>query len=316
MEEEDLMRKIHLFVCVCALALLQACATIQYDKPVAGFQKSVDESVAVIATYYQDLNAYERSIYLENAFLNPHKEVLFKDSHGQPTPLAGNIFSVKGIKARLDSLHLVSLYAKRLSDLAGSKVPAQFPENSKILGDNLANLADTFSSLNGTPDTTASSYIGPISSLVGLVGQIYLERQRDAALTKAITQGDPLIRKILALIEADLVNVVGPLRQTGEKELLADMVAYYNANRLKMSYAERRQSIDAIKSAAESYSAAVIFNPSSLVSGMADAHQALVKYAKSEKKPNDFGEFVEAMELFTARVDIVAGSVRKLQSIR
>jgi hypothetical protein len=310
------MKRLRLILCLCIVLLLPACASVNYDKPIGAFQKSVDESVGVIGKYYQDLNAYERSLYLESVFLDPQKEVLFTDSNGQPTPLAGNVFTAKSIKARLDSLSLVSMYSKRLADLAGSTVPVQFPEKAKVLGDNLANLADTFGSLAGSKDTTASSYIGPISSLVGLVGQIYLEKQRDTALTKAITEGDPLIRKILDLLETDLVNVIDPLRKTGETELLAEMVVYYNKNRLKMSYAERRQAIDAIKADAESYSAAVIFNPSGLVSGMAEAHQALVKYAKSDKKPNDFAELVSAMELFTTRVDTVAGAVSKLQSIR
>ena len=67
--------------------------------------------------------------------------------------------------------------------------------------------------------------------------------------------------------------MIDPLRKTGEKELLAERVDYYNRNRLKMSYAERRLTIDAIKADAENYSAAVIFNASGLISGMAEAHR-------------------------------------------
>jgi hypothetical protein len=290
---------------------LSACVNARLDNPIGAFQKSVDESVGVIGKYYEGLNAYERKLYLEDAFLDPKKEILFTDSQGKPTPLTGSTFSAKSIKARLDSLSLVSMYAKRLGELAGSKAPTQFTENTKVLGDNLTKLSDTFKSLTGS-DSTASSYIGPISSLVSLVGQIYLEQQRDAALTKAITEGDPLVRNILELLESDLVNVVDSLRKTGEKQLLAELVNNYNEHRMRMTQTERRQALDNINAAAENYSVAVIFNPSSLVSGIVEAHQALVKYAKSPKQSDDFVELVASLEVFTARVDTVAGAISKL----
>jgi ribosome maturation protein Sdo1 len=141
-----------------------------------------------------------------------------------------------------------------------------------------------------------------------------LEQRRDAALTKAITEGDPVVSKILDLLESDLVNVIDPLIKTGEKEHLAELVTYYNDNRKKMSQSERRQIIDNINAAAEQYSTALIFNPSSLVSGMIQAHQALIKYAKSSKKPNDFAELVSVLEVFTAHVDTVAGAIQEFQN--
>jgi hypothetical protein len=299
--------------CLCLMLLFSACTTVHFDKPIGAFQKSVDESIGVIGKYYQDLNSYERRLYLEGAFLDPTQEILFIDAQGKPTPLSGRIFSAKSIKARMDSLSLVSMYAKRLADLAGSTTPAKFSENTKVLGDNLTKLSDTFESLTGS-DSTASAYIGPVSSLVGLVGQIYLEQRRDAALTKAITEGDPVVSKILDLLESDLVNVIDPLIKTGEKEHLAELVTYYNDNRKKMSQSERRQIIDNINAAAEQYSTALIFNPSSLVSGMIQAHQALIKYAKSSKKPNDFAELVSVLEVFTAHVDTVAGAIQEFQN--
>jgi len=298
------------------LALLSACATVHYDKPVASFQKSVDESVTVIGKYYQELNSNERSLYLESALLDPSREILFRDEQGRPTPLAGNIFPADSIKARLDSLTLIGIYASRLSALAGNSAPAQFAGHVKVLGTNLTRLSDTFSFLDGSKDPTASSYVGPVASLAGLVGQMYMEHRRDEVLARAIVDGDPAVRKILELVEADLVMVIDPLKKTGDKQQLAEIVNYYNNNRMKMTYSERRRTIDSIKAAAESYSASTVFNPSSLVSTMAEAHRALVKYAKSAKKPQDLAELADMMDLFAAHVDIVASSLGKIQKIK
>lgn len=309
------MNKLRFFMLyICIIFVSSSCVNARFDKPIGSFQKSINESAGVIAKYYDDLNSYERRLYLESVVINPRQEILFIDQHGEATPLAGRTFSTKSIKARMDALSLISVYAKRLAELAGSDAPTKFSENTKVLGENLSKLSDTFISLTGS-DATASSYVGPISTLVGLVGQIYLEQRRDAALTKAITDGDPVVRAILQLLESDLVNAVDPLRKTGEKQLLAELVNNYNENRMRINQSERRQAIDKINATAESYSKAIIFNPSGLVAAMTEAYQALVKYAKSPKNPSDFAELVSALETFAARVDTIAGAIHKLQEI-
>lgn len=304
-----------LVLCVCSLALLYGCATNQFAKPIGTFEKSVDASVGVIGSYYEDMNAYERRLYLESAYLNPKQRIAFTDSGGKPTAILGKTFSAESIKARLDALTLVSKYAKRLAELAGSEAPTSFSANTKVLGENLEKLAGTFGSLSNS-DPTASQYIGPISTLVGLIGQIYLEQRRDAALEKAIKEGDPVVTKILELVQTDLTSVIDPARRTGEKQLLTELVTYYNDHRLKFSQAERRVTIDAINVAAERWSKAVVFNPAELVSGMADAHKALVKYARSSRKPADLAELSAAVELFADRVEITAGAIQKLQQVK
>ena len=75
--------------------VLPGCATAQWARPIGDFQASVDARVAVIGAYYEDLNAYERRMYLENAYLDPNEEVLFTDASGKPTPMAGRVFSAR-----------------------------------------------------------------------------------------------------------------------------------------------------------------------------------------------------------------------------
>jgi hypothetical protein len=296
-------------------ALSVGCATAQWAKPIGDFKASVDGSVAVIGAYYEGLNAYERRIYLETVYLNPKEEVLWTDSSSKPTPLAGRVFSAESIKARLDALRLISTYARRLADLAGSEAPTRFASNADLLGASLAGLSKTFEGLAGT-DPSAAAFVGPVSSLIGVVGRIALENRRDAAITLAIEQGDKPVTTILDQVEQDLSAVVDPLRASGEKLLLAELVNDYNTNRMKLSPDERRRRIERIATATDNYFAAIASNPGGLVAGLRDAHRAMVKYAASPRRPADLGEFAAALEVFANRVEAAASAVRAIRDRR
>jgi hypothetical protein len=292
-----------------------ACATRQWAKPIGDFKQSVDASVSVIGAYYEDLNAYERRLYLANASFNPDEEIGTTDQAGKPTPLAGRVFSAESIKARLDALRLVSTYGRRLADLAGSDAPTRFASNADVLGTTLSGLAKTFEGLSGA-DSTAKAYIGPVSSLVGLIGRVILEQKRDAALTLAIREGDAPVTAILNQFETDLSAVVDPLRKTGEKIALAELVNDYNINRKTLSLAERRSRLERIASASDAYLAAVASNPGDVVAGMRDAHRAMVTYAGSSRQPADLAEFAAALEVFANRVESAAAAVRAIRDAR
>jgi hypothetical protein len=298
-----------------ALTVCWGCATAQWAKPIGDFQTSIDESVAVIGAYYEDLNGFERRMYLESAFLNPSEEILFTDASGKPTPMAGRVFSAASIGARLDALRLISVYGRRLAELAGSDAPARFASNADVLGGTLAGLSKTFEGLTGT-DSTAKAYVGPVSSLAGLIGRVVLEHRRDAAITLAIQQGDKPVTAILDQVEEDLGAVVGPLRATGEKLLLAEVVNDYNTNRAALSPDARRRRIDRIAMASDSYFRAVASNPAALVAGLRDAHRAMITYAASPRKPADLGEFAAALEVFANRVEAAAAGVRAIGEAR
>lgn len=306
-------------VCVTGVALMclaaSACAARQWAKPIGDFKQSVDASVSVIGAYYEDLNSYERRLYLENAFFNTDEEIGTTDKNGKQTPLAGRVFSAESIKARLDALRLVSTYARRLADLAGSDAPTKFASNADVLGTTLSGLAKTFEGLTGS-DSTAKAYIGPVSSLVGLIGRVVLEQRRDAALTLAIHDGDGPVTAILNQFETDLSAVVDPLRKTGEKIVLAELVNDYNVNRKTLSSAERRSRLDRIDTASDAYLKAVASNPGDVVAGLRDAHRAMVKYAGSPRQPADLAEFAAALEVFANRVESAASAVRAIRDAR
>ena len=288
------------------------CVTTRLTQPVTSFQESINTSACAIGIYYNTLNEFEREIYLDECLYNPSKEVLSNDASGMPTPLLGTSFNAKSIKARTDAIILLGIYAKRLAELAGTDAPLKFKQNATILGDNLFSLQHTFEQLSKS-DVTAKNYTGPIGTLVGVVGNIYFEQKRDAALKTAIEEGAPSVRKILLLLQKDLAEVIDPLKTSGLKEKLAIRVGYYNDHRKTFNYEKRKQLLAEIKEVGSSYEASIAANPANLVQAMSDAHESLVKYASLPNTPQNLAEFLTSLETFKIRADESISAVKKIR---
>ncbi|MGQ3231139.1 MAG: hypothetical protein ACT6R2_19865, partial [Blastomonas fulva] len=194
---------------------------------------------AAIGTYFIEMNDFEREVYLETALHNPQIKIGVVNEQGQTTGLTP-IFKPESIKARVDALSLLSAYGGRLAALAGSDSPTRFNAGSVVLGENLATLAQTFNTLQDRGDSSAGQYTGPISTIIGIFGEMVLEAQRDRAISRAVNEGAPAVEAILGQLEKDLAQVISPLQETGTLQSLQGAVEYYNENRITMSFNERQ----------------------------------------------------------------------------
>jgi hypothetical protein len=156
------------------------CATRDFSKPVSEFTGAMGQANGIIGGYFRGMNAFERDLYLRQVALDPRIDLASVDAAGRPTGLLPR-FSAESVKARLDAVRLLSAYGERLAALAGSDAPARFQAGSKVLGENLTSLSQTFHGLAGSGDRTAGQYVGPISTIVGTIGEMVLERRREAA---------------------------------------------------------------------------------------------------------------------------------------
>jgi hypothetical protein len=145
------------------------------------------------------------------------------------------------------------------------------------------------------------------------VGSLYLENKQGEALQKGIEQGEPRVRAIIDLLEADLVDVLGPQRLTGAKQALASRVVFYNLNKGKLSLAERREVLEDIRRASEAYESLVVAHPVELAYALRDAHEALLRFARSQRKLESFEELSAAMGSFLSRVQTAAAAVQRIR---
>ena len=297
-----------------ALALVPGCKTPgSYKEPIAHFQEGNTTARIALGTYYAELNRFERDLYLDERLYDSGLEVLATDAAGDATPLMGKLFSPASIQARMEAISLLGVYAERLAALAGAEAPGKLPEGATALGTKLGALGAQLETLTQKGDVTASRYVAPITTLVGVVGSLFLEGRQGELLQKGIEDGSKPVNAIIDLLEADLVEVLGPQRLTGAKQALASRMFYYNQHRAQLSLAERRAVLADLSQAASAYDALVVAQPVELARALRDAHAALLAFARSERKLESFQDLSAAMQAFQGRVDTASAAVKALQ---
>lgn len=298
-------------LCLSLLTIQGGCVTANFSKPIASFQQSVNTSTVAIGKYFSNLNNFERQYYLETLAYNGHA-VEDIDKNGKPTPLLHATFSPEALKARMNSLALIGIYAHRLTEAAGSKSGTALQTNTKALGDQLNTLQDTFSALASGGDPTAKNYEGPISALIGSIGKMYINSERDAAIREAIDKGGPAVDTILNLLQIDFQTVVKPLTQTSLGIELSDMVQYYNMNRKHQNFSQRMAALQLIEKKADAYQAAVMGQPTALIRAIRTANHALLKYAQQPNTPHSFSQFVSAMSTLQQQVNEISSEIKQI----
>ncbi|MGA2585641.1 MAG: hypothetical protein ABSF88_01235 [Candidatus Aminicenantales bacterium] len=299
-----------------SLSLLSSCVTARFTEPITSFRDCINASSLLIGSYYTELNNFEREIYLDERLYGstPEEMTVSLTNNGKPTALLGP-FSAKSIAARTDAIVLLGTYAQLLGDLAGSDAPQQFSEGAKILGDNLFNLQTTFEKLGAVGDSSAKNYFGPVGTIIGVIGNIYLNGVRDAQIKIAIEKGAPAVRNVLSLLEKDFIDVITPLQSTGLKEELSLRMGYYNS-RLNSSFEQRKQMLAEIGVLVARYDTAMNANPVNLIQTMRAAHESLVKYAESPKGLQTFAEFLSALETFKNHVQELSTAINQIRDLK
>lgn len=308
------LRLRHAFLLFAYIVVLSGCAANRYEAPVSTFRDKTQQTISVLGDFYSSRNSYEIDLYLQSVAADSSLPVQKVDANGVPTPLGRPAFSPASIKARLDALNLVGAYASRLYDLANTDAPTKFQSAATLLGQNLSSLDKTFQTLQGASDPSAIKYVGPISSLIGTIGQMCLEHKRDDLITKAIADGASQVDTILSQIRHDMDKIFSLEIITGSNEKLATLMIAYNNDRAGLSFERRTARLSEIKAVAAEVSASVGSAPSNLVTSMMDAHKALVRVASSSKnaKPANLAAFSSALEAWTTQIQSLASEVKVL----
>jgi hypothetical protein len=304
------------FIALLGCVLLASCAGNRYIAPVTAFQTSTSQTISVISTYYESRNSYETQLYLNDIANDPTLAVATIDATGHPTPLVQTIFSPAQMKARLDALSLVGVYATRLHDLANTSAPADYATAATALGTNLTSLNTTFQKLGvAGADATASSYVGPIASLVGTIGKIYLSDRRDKLVKIAIQEGGPQVNILLNLVKTDMDTIFSLEAITGANQELATAIVAYNKDRATLTYDQRVARLAVTSAAAAAASSATTSAPSHLVSSMMAANNALLKSAapsNSKDKQMSLASLNDALSAWVNQIQTLATQIKPL----
>jgi hypothetical protein len=300
---------------LCFSLFVAGCANNRYISPVTTFHNSTAQTITTISGFYSSRNSYEAQMYLNDVAADPTLRVEAVDANNKPTPFGTPVFSPASIKARLDALALVGVYASRLYDLANTSAPDDFSTAATALGKNLTSLDTTFTNLGAAKDPTAGAYIGPISSLVGAIGKMYLSGKRDKLVHDAIVDGGPKVNLILSQLKEDMDQIFSLEIITGANaELSTAVLAYNNADRTKWTYEQRVAKLATIKAASDAASIATASAPSQLVSSMMAANNALLQSASASKKDKQLtlASLNDALSSWTNQIQTLATQIKPL----
>ncbi len=311
-----------------AVIFSTACDNTEFRKQIGEFQSAMSESQVAIQVYYLETNQFERDIVSLRRELDPTLPLGVK--FGLERPANGGVpqidenslyvnapFSPESIQARLDALKLISLYGKRLAELAGTNSPAVFETNVAALGTNIVNLDETFHKLaNAGTDKSALAFASPISKLVGTVGKLFLERKRDKELIAAIKEATPEITKITTQLKKDFDEVFIDTRRSGLIDSLSAMTLYYEKNKSNIKREDRKKILAEINGIIRTYELFIAASPSDTVQSIEDGNQALLAYANSGRKDEDFIQVVARIGEFRDNARKIVESIQEIREIR
>lgn len=300
------------------LLALVSCSTGNLKAPVAEFAAQAAAGVEEITFYYQELNEYERQLYLEERALDAKLEVLKVDEQGKPTPLFDKPFDPRAIQARVRLLNELQNYTTQLASLSAGGDEKRFKTEVAKLTSNLTNVKDRFDQLSSgesAPDADAKKFLNPIGTIVGIIGEAILEKKRSDAVKDIIIKSSEPVNQAFEFLEKDMQKFIDATRRTGQRLQLAEWVSYYNENREKMTLEERKATLTYIRQLVNETDLVTQASPSQIATALKNAHLALVEAAKAPGSTAT-GSFWALFESYQEEIKELVGAIQELRALR
>jgi hypothetical protein len=273
-----------------------ACGPEDYQKPV---QQSQDASTIVInatRAFLTNENTVEQNKALD--------DLVFER---KPLSLAEidkiEIISQKEIKIRTDALDALAQYTSNLVILTQGKAGSAVGDNTKKLSDSLKTLADDAKKLPATKPTFLnnakfSGIVSAAASAIGAVAQLIVERKARRELERSIVANDAAVTALIQQISDDAQGSY--LRQKNQLGAYGDQLSRDYEKEIEgkpdpillLTFAKT------IKSYRTQNSQLSDANPAPAIAKMKAAHEKLVAFVKSDKRPETFAELVTAVKNF------------------
>ena len=190
---------------------------------------------------------------------------------------------------------------------------------AEILSAEQSELVNTFIGLSKTKaedalaDISAHEYIVPVSKVLGLLCETYLERRIENELVDAIKDAKEDVDKILELLETDLKRV----RPNGEliwKEGRLSLRVYRMDKWNGMDFLERTELVKQFQTLQNKLKLAQSTTPFEIISRIQRAHDALFKYATSDRKKPDLEELIVRLDNLSKDIEVLAEMVLAVSS--
>jgi hypothetical protein len=301
------------------MGLVSACTNIDFKEPVSDFSVAMSKSAAILNDYYGGLNAKERKVYLTQAAYTDNMEIGKREADGTPTGLT-YFYPPEWIKAKTDTINLLSVYGARLAALAGSTAPEQYSSGVKVLGNNINTLDAQVRAISKSPGQL--KFAADISTIFSVVAEMYADHKRDVAIRDAVTKGHDAVISALDFLQSDLPDIKS-LETSGKQQSLDLQISYYNKEfgeqklqkgqkPQKASLSQKASVLKEIADSAQVLELTSSQDPSIVIDAIRDAMNAIVAYAKDPGGPDKLVRLNSAIETFNNRVGPIATSISNM----
>lgn len=290
------------------LFFLSGCATpAAYRGPIVKYQLASTVVIESARLEYAEANNRERDAFVAKALQNRQRLDLELLSSDDLRVLGG-----EDIEARMIALNALGKHGELLLALASSDAPERSRTAANSLGEAIAGLQ---ASLEGAPSDDFKNKATGFAAIAGEIVRLALEKRISAALDRSILASEQEVQELIKIIRRDM----GLLYERKKSILGAQRVAAidrYNEE-LKNSQIDRealRKSADVILQTEMDWDQlSLLQGASPSLEAMAQAHERLVQYARSSKRPQDFADLVESIESFVSRVSIIAEAIKQIR---
>jgi hypothetical protein len=291
-----------------SLLLLSGCAQPSaYKDPISKFHESSAIVIKNAENEYKLINKKQRDAEIDTS-------VNLGTSIDSNIIVRGDWFLIKkdDLNARLDALTALNNHGKLLLALVNSDAPNEASKAVNSLDDAVLHLKDSLK--KASPGDGFKDKAGAFATIAGEVTKLVMENKIKEALDKAIILSENDVLSLINLLEEEmLIHLPAKEHVRLSKVSKAAIEAY---NKEVASDLEKRKKTGAeIKKAGDDWEA-FIFRPDPGFEAMKEAHETLVKYAKSPKTPQNIEELVAAMDDFAGQAKIIADSIKTIQQVK
>lgn len=308
-----------------AVAFISACTTVNFKEPVTSYSTAMSTSGTIFSKYYAGQNDILRKIYFTNLKYNKDTKIGEIDEQGFKTPLYF-YYSPEAMRARLDTLKLVSAYGNKLAVLAGADSPQRISDNTASIISDSATVVTQLEALQGAGSSVNAQYLASAKTLTSALVKMYYENKQSDAVKQEIVSGHDAVNKIFELIRDDLNGFSNDL-SSRYKNQLGHLVLYYNKDlNLKASGgvvqtskgsakaaapastptpltdSQRIDLLNQIQTTASLYESSVMGRPDDVVTAMIQANDEIYKYAQDPSGGDSLVALNAALESFNYRL--------------
>ena len=292
--------------------LLAACGTPRdftvYQETIAEFQTATDRTASVALEYVHGINEFEREYELK----------LLREDPARPldiTKLDSPILSNEALAVRDRAFAVLKQYTQMLASLADSDASERWKaasERAKTAADLLVeDLSQNSTTLAELP---LSEALSPLKAISDVIATEVINAKRAAALDAAVEKAAPAIQEISAHLREDLAFVI---RQRDSVKLLeiAQLTINYGQAQADANNSQRLRTLTEIDAALKTRSSdlATMQGLLQTLDRFDAAHDALVRYAASDKGPQDLADLVAVVQSYTATAEQIFESFKKVK---